>query len=263
MAKRPALRKLGQRPTAATARSGIKLRSRARRDSTAPVVAIVRAAGGQISVRRAAPSRIDLDRPSGTVELRFKIRFPSAKGAASYQPGTTSQVLEPQIPPRAVSPCHKPEIRKQPETRMELTRFRVPQPARRIRCYGCYANPATILPGALKSRPNRDAATIARSFNCGFRPHAFHRPGGTTSTMALKTPKEPLGSSLFSVECDFYPEEIGIIQPSVAPKAFGATLDKRTSKCLSPERVGQNHAHRPETTQTMVWTVLPQRSARR
>jgi hypothetical protein len=33
---------------------------------------------------------------------------------------------------------------------------------------------------------------------------------------------------LFSVECRFNPERIGIIQPSVAPKAFGATLGNRT-----------------------------------
>ena len=37
------------------------------------------------------------------------------------------------------------------------------------------------------------------------------------------------------------PNGIQIIQPSVAPKAFGATLGQRSNKFIYPERVGLNH----------------------
>jgi hypothetical protein len=47
----------------------------------------------------------------------------------------------------------------------------------------------------------------------------------------------PVAVPLFSVEWRFHPEGMGIIQPSVAPKAFGATLGSCTIEFINPARV--------------------------
>ena len=46
----------------------------------------------------------------------------------------------------------------------------------------------------------------------------------------------------FPVKRLSHPEGIGIIQPSVAPKAFGATLGHRPNRYSNPERVGAANA---------------------